>query len=75
MDITRSASWPPTNEADDAGDSRRGEDPADLRAGEPEHVAEIERQQRQPRSPDEVFEEHHHREARRCGRHDVAVGL
>ena len=55
---------------EDARDRLRREDPADLAAGEPEHVAEIERQQRQPRSPDQVLEEHHHGEARRGGGHD-----
>ena len=39
-------------------------------AGEAEHVAEVEREQRQPRSPDQVLEEHHHGEARRGGGHD-----
>ena len=57
-------------QADHARDGLRRENPADLRAGKPEHVAEIEREQRQPRSPDQVLEEHHHGQARRGGGHD-----
>ena len=57
---------------DDAGDRLRREDPADLCAREMQDVAEIERQQRQPRAPDHVLEEHH-REARR-GRSVIVHG-
>jgi hypothetical protein len=46
-------------QSDDARDRLRGENPADLTAGELQHVGQVEREQRQPRSPDDVLQEHH----------------
>ena len=43
-----------------------------VRHGEAEHVAQVEREQREPRAPDDVLEKHHRAETRPDERHYVA---
>ena len=68
----RSATIPMKNGDTQRRDGRRAVGEPDLRAGEPQRLAEVRPHRDEPRSPDEVLEEHHHRAA--CARGRLVIG-
>ena len=75
VDSRRSAIWPPKYKPNTHAIACVAKIHPICAAGEPEHVAEIQRQQRQPRAPDQVLEEHHHGKSCRGGGHDSSCTI